>query len=190
MKQQIRIIGGKFRGKKIPFPTTEGLRPTPDRIKETLFNWLMHSLVGAHCLDAFAGSGALGFEAYSRGAAEVVLVEKSRVAYQNLQRTAHEFNHNRTAGLTNNTLETIHGDSEVYLNTTTKSFDIIFLDPPFASMCYQTMLELITSRNLLTPNGLIYIESPCLLVFDSNHWTTLKQKRAGTVYYSLLCKAT
>ena len=77
MKQQLRIIGGQFRGKKISFPAIEGLRPTPDRIRETLFNWLMHIILGARCLDAFAGSGALGFEAYSRGASEVVFLEKS-----------------------------------------------------------------------------------------------------------------
>ena len=75
MKQTIRIIGGQFRGKKLHFPAIEGLRPTPDRVRETLFNWLMHDIQDARCLDAFAGSGALGFEAYSRGAAHVMLLE-------------------------------------------------------------------------------------------------------------------
>src|SRR3990167_614453 len=80
MQQTIRIIGGKYRGKKISFPAVEGLRPTPDRVRETLLNWLMHDIRGAICLDAFAGSGALGFEAYSRGASLVVFVEKSALA--------------------------------------------------------------------------------------------------------------
>lgn len=86
MKQTVRIIGGKYRGKKLYFPESEGLRPTPDRVKETLFNWLMHDIQGARCLDAFAGSGALGFEAYSRGASRVVLVESSPNACANLKK--------------------------------------------------------------------------------------------------------
>ena len=92
MNQCIRIIGGQYRGKKLTFPAIDGLRPTPDRVRETLFNWLMHTIHDAHCLDAFAGSGALGFEAFSRGAGSVVFVEKAPVAFAYLQKTATTFN--------------------------------------------------------------------------------------------------
>lgn len=86
MKQVVRIIGGLYRGKKLHFPDVEGLRPTPDRVRETLFNWLMHDIREARCLDAFAGSGALGLEAFSRGAARVVFLEQSPKAYAHLQK--------------------------------------------------------------------------------------------------------
>ena len=91
MKQVVRIIGGMYRGKKIAFPELQGLRPTPDRIKETLFNWLMQDIRGARCLDAFAGSGALGFEAFSRGASEVVFIEQAPQAYKNLHKIFLDF---------------------------------------------------------------------------------------------------
>ncbi|HAU1138500.1 TPA: 16S rRNA (guanine(966)-N(2))-methyltransferase RsmD, partial [Legionella pneumophila] len=91
MKQVIRIIGGLYRGKKIHFPDVDGLRPTPDRVRETLFNWLMNDIRNARCLDAFAGSGALGFEAYSRGASHVVFIEQSPKAHASLQNTIRQF---------------------------------------------------------------------------------------------------
>ena len=92
MKQEIRIIGGQYRGKKLQFPNVEGLRPTPDRVRETLFNWLMHDIRDARCLDAFAGSGALGLEAFSRGASQVVFIEQAPLAQANLQKIIQAFN--------------------------------------------------------------------------------------------------
>ncbi len=107
MKQIVRIIGGQFRGKKIHFPPEAGLRPTPDRVKETLFNWLMHDIPKARCLDAFAGSGGLGLEAFSRGAARVVFVEQSPAVYAYLNKTLAEFNTNK--------LQLVHQDALAYL---------------------------------------------------------------------------
>ena len=183
MKQQVRIIGGKYRGKKISFPNTEGLRPTSDRIRETLFNWLMHHIIGARCLDAFAGSGALGFEAFSRGANEVVLIEQSALVYKNLQRIAHDFT---TPAHENKRLEVIHSDAEHYLKTNPNPFDIIFLDPPFALNNHNILLDLIHISRNLKKDGLIYIESPHLLTLNETQWKIVKSKQAGAVYYALL----
>lgn len=184
MKQQVRIIGGKLKGKKISFPAIEGLRPTPDRVRETLFNWLMNNVLGTRCLDAFAGSGALGFEAFSRGAHEVVLIEESTIAYNNLQQIARDFNaaiHDDNKPL----LQVIHADAAYYLKTHPEPFDIIFVDPPFAKECSLQFIDLIQANNSLKSGGLLYLEAPSPLTLDPQHWTILKSNRAGSVYYSL-----
>lgn len=177
MKQKVSIIGGKYRGKHIAFPDSEGLRPTPSRIRETLFNWLMHSIAGARCLDAFAGSGALGFEASSRGASDVVLVEKSISVYKNLIQIAQTFH--------DTNIEVIHRDVVDYLQGKMPAFDIIFLDPPFKDNIYTLTIKLIEDGNLLKPNGYLYVESSSPLTLDLDHWTQLKSKQAGNVVYSL-----
>ena len=187
MKQQVRIIGGKFRGKKIDFQAEEGLRPTSDRIKETLFNWLMHRITDARCLDAFAGSGALGFEAFSRGAREVVLIEKSAVAYANLQKIACDFN-TQINTPHQAALQILHADVSHYLTLQPEPFDIIFLDPPFAQTNYLQFVELIHTTKTLKKGGLLYLEAPNLLPLNSQHWKAVKSKRAGSVYYSLFEK--
>lgn len=192
MKQQVRIIGGTFRGKKLIVPELAGLRPTPDRVRETLFNWLMHSIRGARCLDAFAGSGALGFEACSRGATEVVLVEKSRPAYDNLQRMAEDFNQALSKSIKSqqqhqeSVLKIVHADIADYLKSQPKPFDVIFLDPPFATANHLEILNLIKTLQLLKPAGLIYIEAPDTLTLDPLLWQVTKSKQAGNVFYSLL----
>ncbi|WED42435.1 16S rRNA (guanine(966)-N(2))-methyltransferase RsmD [Legionella cardiaca] len=178
MKQTVRIIGGRYRGKKLSFPDIEGLRPTPDRVKETLFNWLMHDIRGAHCLDAFAGSGALGFEAYSRGAERVVLVESSLKVFLNLKQIASSFN--SPAALT-----VIHSDAQEYLLKSSECFDIIFLDPPFAKNYLPECLHLLSHSNLLVPGGLVYLESPDKLPLDPAFWNEKKSKQAGQVTYGL-----
>ena len=177
MKQKVNIIGGKYRGKHLAFPDSEGLRPTPSRIRETLFNWLMHSIAGARCLDAFSGSGALGFEAISRGASDVVLVEKSVSVYKNLIQIAQTFH--------DANIEVIHGDAVGYLQSKVPAFDIIFLDPPFKDNIYTLTIQLIVNSSLLKTNGYLYVESPSPLTLDLDHWTQLKSKRAGNVVYSL-----
>ena len=116
----VRIIGGLYRGKKIHVPELEGLRPTPNRVRETLFNWLMNDIRGARCLDAFAGSGALGLEAYSRGAAEVIFLESSHCAHGALQKNIALFK--------NPTLILKKTDALSYLESAKEPFDIIFLD--------------------------------------------------------------
>jgi len=177
VKQTVRIIGGQFRGKKLHFPAIEGLRPTPDRVRETLFNWLMHDIRDALCLDAFAGSGALGFEAFSRGAAKVTLLEKDPGAYINLQKQASLFNSPK--------LIVKKADSCVYLKQTSNKYDIIFLDPPFEKNYLPQCVELLTNSNSLVTGGLLYIESPHELALDQSIWQQLKLKHAGQVVYSL-----
>lgn len=177
MNQTVRIIGGKYRGKKLSFPDIDGLRPTPDRVKETLFNWLMHDINGARCLDAFAGSGALGFEAFSRGAERVVFVEASRQAFNNLKQIASNFN--------SSVLSVVHGEAQDYFANTKESFDIIFLDPPFAKNYLPQCLEILSHSHLLAPGGLVYLESPDKLLLDPAFWKEKKLKQAGQVIYGL-----
>lgn len=180
MKQEIRIIGGTYRGKKLQFPAVEGLRPTPDRVRETLFNWLMHHIRDARCLDAFAGSGALGFEAFSRGAANVVFVEQSPAACSNLQKIIKEFNQPN--------LRLIRADTRLYLKESPDVFDIIFLDPPFAENYLPQCLGDLAKNDLLVSGGLVYIESGAALSINENQWEQIKLKQAGQVTYGLFKK--
>ena len=182
MNQSIRIIGGKYRGKKLGFPSIEGLRPTPDRVRETLFNWLMNSIHDARCLDAFAGSGALGFEAFSRGASRVVLVEQAKPAYLNLQKTA--------AGFKTNQLCVVNKDANLFMQQTPEQFDLVFLDPPFAKDHLPSCIDLLEKSSLLTQGGLLYIESPEEIVLNPKHWEQIKLKKAGQVIYGLYKKNT
>jgi 16S rRNA (guanine966-N2)-methyltransferase len=180
MDQVVRIIGGLYRGKKLHFPATAGLRPTPARVRETLFNWLMHSIRGAHCLDAFAGSGALGFEAFSRGAAHVTLLETSRPVFTQLSRVAQQF--------ASTALSVKHTDALLFLAQQKTSFDIIFFDPPFALLpslpaeCFSQL------AGCLKPQGLLYLESPHPIALDPLIWRVLKSKQAGQVHYALYQK--
>jgi len=181
LKNNLRIIAGKYRGRRLPFPDAEGLRPTPNRVRETLFNWLMPYIKGARCLDAFAGSGALTFEALSRGASEVVALEKNKVVYQSLQACAQTF------GETNLILSCV--DSLNWLNKTpVHAFDIIFLDPPFAADLLANCFKTLASLGWLAPNGLVYCEQT---KFPSQEeiplgWKILKQEKAGALSYGLL----
>lgn len=177
MRQTVRIIGGQYRGKKLHFPELSDLRPTPDRVKETLFNWLMHDIRGACCLDAFAGSGSLGFEAYSRGAQRVVFVESSPETYANLRQIAASFK--------SDCLEVINARAEDYFQTAVDRFDIIFLDPPFSKDYLSPCLTRLAHSNLLLKGGLIYIEAATKQKVDPRLWQERKSKRAGQVSYSL-----
>lgn len=180
MKQVIRIIGGLYRGKKIHFPEVEGLRPTPDRVRETLFNWLMNDIKNARCLDAFAGSGVLGLEAYSRGASQVVFIEQSPKAHASLQKIIHQFD--------SSNLKLIKTDTLNYLKQNTEQFDIIFLDPPYALNYISQCLDYIVKNNLLSHGGLIYIESSTPIELKADYWKQLKLKQAGQVIYGLFEK--
>lgn len=180
MKQVVRIIGGLYRGKKLHFPEVEGLRPTPDRVRETLFNWLMHDIRDARCLDAFAGSGALGLEAFSRGAARVVFLEQSPKAYTNLQKVITAFNSPKLKLLQTDTLQ--------YLQHNQEEFDIIFLDPPFAHNYLPQCISNITQSNILKRGGLVYLESPTIIHLDETQWRQIKLKQAGHVIYALFEK--
>ena len=177
MKQTVRIIGGQFRGKKLHFPDVADLRPTPDRVKETLFNWLMHEIREASCLDAFAGSGSLGFEAYSRGAKSVVFVDALPKVVSNLQQIAATFNTDK--------LSIVSAKAEDYLQKTDANFDIIFLDPPFSRNNLLSCIDLLTQSKVLKTGGLIYVESAEKQTLDPLFWREIKALRAGLVNYHL-----
>lgn len=148
----LRIIGGSWRGRKLSFPEVDGLRPTGDRIRETLFNWLQPVLGGSRCLDCCAGSGALGFEAASRGAAHVSMVEADRSAYATLAANKSQINAEQ--------IELFHGRIEAYLNTVTTPFDVVFLDPPYQLNLWTSIANQLTDSTLLSEGARIYIEYP------------------------------
>lgn len=182
MKQIIRIIGGHYRGKKMTFPESEGLRPTPDRVRETVFNWLMHDIRHARCLDAFAGSGAMGLEAFSRGAGEVFFIEQNRTVFSNLKSVIATFN--------SPTLKLIQANAIDFIRETKTSFDIIFLDPPFQSNLLTSALQAILASAILNPGGVVYVESAQDISNDLPEWEILKYKKAGQVFYGLLRQKT
>lgn len=170
----VRIIGGAYRSRLLRFPDLPGLRPTPDRVRETLFNWLGQRLDGLVCLDVFAGSGALGFEAASRGAARVVMLEQERRAHEALLENA------RALGITG--VEILRGDARAHLARPGEAYDLIFLDPPFSSELLPSILPLAATR--LAPDGRIYAESPQPLAPEG--MTVLRQGRAGHSHFCLL----
>lgn len=152
----LRIVGGKWRSRRLRFVDAEGLRPTPDRVRETLFNWLQFEIGGAICLDAFAGSGALGFEALSRGAARVVMIEKQHAQYQCLQQAARE--------LGADAAQLVPGDALALLRqrpdwVPAEGFDGVFLDPPFHRDLLPQVCALLQEQRLLKPDAFVYIES-------------------------------
>jgi 16S rRNA (guanine966-N2)-methyltransferase len=173
-KGEIRIIAGEYRGRRIKVASRPGLRPTPDRVRETLFNWLGQWLDGLSCLDLFAGSGALGFEAASRGAARVVMVESDRAAFSALQ-AARDMIGART-------VELVRGDANEYLARPGERFDVVFLDPPFRQNALPTVLEQLEAR--LSPAARVYLESAAP-VEPGVRWRELKRARAGQVSYQL-----
>jgi len=173
---QVRIIGGEWRSRRISFPDHDGLRPSADRVRETLFNWLGQDLNGQDCLDLFAGSGALGFEALSRGAASVVMVERSRSAYAALRRNADLLGAKNLQLHCADALEFATAD-------TAARFDVVFLDPPFASNLLAQALPLVAP--LLRPGARVYVESSAAFA-PSGGWRVLRQGRAGQVHYTLV----
>ena len=180
MQESIYIIGGKYRKKKINFPNTPNLRPTPNRIRETLFNWLMHDIRDAKCLDGYAGSGALGFEAISRGAKSITLIENEMLAYKGLQKTISSFSEEN--------IELVKSDIESYLQNTSKTFDIIFFDPPFSKAFPMQCVTLIEKNGTMSEGGLLYIEYTSTIELNPEIWENIKVKRAGQVTYALYKK--
>lgn len=173
---QVRLIGGQWRGRSIRFPVVEGLRPTPDRVRETLFNWLRPHIHGAVCLDLFAGSGALGFEAASQGASQVLMVENHAAIVNSLKQQQQLFSADN--------IRIIQQDALDFLNQHQQPFDIVFLDPPFRN----GWLEKLSSRlTCLTSSSLIYVEHEAELTDFSfaNNWQSLRAKKAGDVCYQL-----
>ncbi len=181
----MRIIGGRWRSRRIAFPAGAGLRPTPARVRETLFDWLGGWIEQRRVLDLFAGSGALGIEALSRGAASAVFVEPVRAARRALQA-----NLQRLGAVQ---VEVIPGDAWRYLRGTTSSFDLVFLDPPFGGDWRAHTLDILQNRaGLLGGSSRIYVEYPVrgTISFDENMWQILRQTRAGQVQAALLGKKT
>jgi len=176
----LRIIAGQWRGRKIQFPDVEGIRPTPDRVRETLFNWLAPHIHGARCLDLFAGSGAVGLEALSRGAREVVMVERESRAVSYLRETG--------AMLGSEGLQVVHGDALHYLQGSGEPFDIVFIDPPFRLGLLAPCLQALQASHWLAANALIYIEVEKELgeLALPEGWSLRKQKVSGQVAYHLV----
>ncbi len=171
----LRIVGGKYRSRLLRVPARPGLRPTPDRVRETLFNWLGQTLDGLACLDLYAGSGALGFEAASRGARRVVMVEQDRIARAELERNC------AALGAVQVSIE--GGDALAYLARGPERFDVVFLDPPFRQNALPAALSLLPPR--LAAQARVYVESDAP-VEAAGPWTELKRSRAGQVSYQLL----
>lgn len=173
---RVRIIAGLWRSRIVTFPTESGLRPTPDRVRETLFNWLGQDLAGRRCLDLFAGSGALGFEALSRGASEVVMVERSRTVAAALRESA--------ARLDARGFRLVVGDALHFLATPGEArFDIVFVDPPYGSGLVAEVLPRLPE--VLARGANVYVESDQAVEVD-RPWRVRKQGRAGAVHYHLL----
>jgi 16S rRNA (guanine966-N2)-methyltransferase len=179
--QQVRIIGGTHRGRKVSFPELPGLRPTPDRVRETLFNWLSPHISGMRVLDLFAGSGALGVEALSRGAASALFVESQREAVAALEESLSRLDL-RARGRVE------RGDGLGLIGQMTERYDLIFVDPPFADALWQPALRLIAGRSILAPGGFCYVECPRAAVMPPlpEGWVTHRSGTAGEVGYHLL----
>lgn len=176
---QIRIIGGQWRGRKLPVPDSPGLRPTTDRVRETLFNWLAPSMVDARCLDCFAGSGALGLEALSRYAASATLLEMDRSVSQQLQQNL--------ASLKATHAKVVNTNSLAFLAQTGTPHDVVFVDPPFRKGLLEETLTLLENNGWLADDALIYVESEVEngLPPVPAHWELHREKVAGQVAYRL-----
>jgi len=179
-RNSLRIVGGGWRGRRVHFPDSPGLRPTPDRVRETLFNWLQFSLAGARCLDLFAGSGALGLEALSRAAREVVFVDEAAAVAESLREELERLDGTARGRVLQTT-------AARYLATPGEPFDVIFLDPPFGQDALAQPIALIEAGGWIKPGGAVYLESgrqagaPLLPA----GWDLVKSKSAGEVGYYL-----
>lgn len=179
-RSSVRIIGGRWRGRKLAFSAQEGLRPTGDRIRETLFNWLTPHIEGAHCLDLFAGSGALGLEALSRGALFCDFVDSSKVAVQQLRQ------HLQTLDALDKGVCHLSPALQ-YLQTAETPYDIVFVDPPFKLHLASRVCELLAQRQLLCKSALVYIEAASSEPMSAPPagWELHRDKVAGAVSYRL-----
>ncbi|WP_295453639.1 16S rRNA (guanine(966)-N(2))-methyltransferase RsmD [uncultured Thiodictyon sp.] len=177
---QLRIIGGRNRGRRLPIPDQAGLRPTADRVRETLFNWLAPVMPGARCLDLFAGSGALGLEADSRGAGAVVLVECNALVARQLLANV------RTLGAEGVTV--IAADALTWLAGPVSPFNLVFLDPPFADGLLGPACALLAGRGWLAPGARVYLETGDHGGFPTlpDGWELIREQTAGQVRYGLV----
>ncbi len=178
---RLRIVAGKWRSRLLEIAAVPGLRPTPERVRETLFNWLTPHIAGARCLDLFAGTGALGLEALSRGAAETVFVERSRTAVNALRRNIAELNATGAIVHELDAIGYLHGGEP-------GAFDIVFLDPPFGADLTEDLCRLLDAGSLLAADARVYIEQDRSKPEPEwpEGWQMLKTKTAGNVRYSLV----
>jgi len=177
---QLRIIGGRLKRTKLSFPSVTGLRPTPDRIRETLFNWLQSDIYNARCLDLFAGSGALGFESISRGAEFVAMVEKDPAAVNSINKNLNRLN------IANAVVYRQDAKEFLQKNQQSASFDIVFLDPPYGSTILTDCMTLLEQEKWLSPEAKIYIEvSSAGDICLPPNWILHKQNKSGQVAYHL-----
>ncbi len=174
-RNRLRIIGGDWRSRVVRFPDAEGLRPTPDRVRETLFNWLGQRLDGLACIDLFAGSGALGFEARSRGAARVTMIERDRRVCEQLRRSLAE--------LGAEGVEVVQGDALAWLARPGGKYDVAFVDPPYASDLAGASLRALEPH--LSPGARVYVEASEPVAPPSPSWTCQREASAGAVKFAL-----
>jgi 16S rRNA (guanine966-N2)-methyltransferase len=179
LPNRLRIIGGRWRGVPISFPSRPELRPTPDRVRETIFNWLQPVIADARCLDLFAGSGALGFEALSRGASHVQFVDRDAQIIKHLQETASKLEAQQAV--------IVMSDALRFLSGAPTPFDIVFLDPPFASDALSQVCARL-NEGWLRPAALVYLEAPADAGVPPlpSGWSLHRSKAAGQVGYHLL----
>ncbi len=180
-KNQLRIIGGEWRGRKLPFGTSEGLRPTPDRVRETLFNWLQPVIAGAHCIDLYSGSGALGFEAISRGAASATMLDNQNRVTRQLQDNALTLKCSQAKIVNQSALDYLaHPASHTY--------QVAFIDPPYQKGMAEPSCRLLEENNWLAPGAMIYLEVEKALstLPVPGNWELLRSKKAGHLSFHLL----
>lgn len=175
---QVRLIGGDFRRRRLFFPDAPGLRPTPDRVRETLFNWLGQDLTGMACLDAFAGSGALGFEAASRNASRVVMLESSRDAVEVLKKNQEMLDARQ--------VEIVQANAITWMKRCQARFDLVFLDPPFSGNMMGEAMPL--AVGLLNADGWVYVEAPASVI-PPDGFIIHREGTAGLSHFALLRRA-
>jgi len=178
--QQVRIIGGVWRGSKLPVMMRDGLRPTASRTRETLFNWLQPIIQGSDCLDLFAGSGVLGFEAVSRGAAQADLIEMDRQIVEQLQQQVRRLQATQVS--------VIHQAAQEFISQTHHQYDVVFIDPPFHQIDLVNLLAQLHTRQIVKADAKIYVEAPkqCLPDKLPANWVWQRQSEAGEVEYGLI----
>lgn len=183
---QLRIIGGQWRGRKVEFVTVDGLRPTPDRVRETLFNWIQTGLPGAQCLDLFAGSGSLGLEALSRRAESVTFVDLNTITTNQLKRNLQTLKSQNSEVIQADVLQWL----EQRQTDMEQRYDIVFMDPPFRQGLVAPCCELLERHNLLADNAIIYVETESELTHLEvpAHWHEHRKKQAGQVTYRLFMR--
>ena len=180
---QVRINAGVWRSRLLKFPDAEGLRPTPERVRITVFNWLGQDLTGKTCLDLFAGTGAFGFEALSRNAKSVTMVENARPAYNALLQNQAQL-YNQTSLAEN--CQILNQDALLFLANNLQKFDVIFCDPPYNKSWLEKLLPIVNQH--LSQNGMLYVEAEFEIKSDAT-WQVIKQNKAGNVFYHLLIRA-